>query len=285
LAGYRGIVLTQAWAGTYATELLAFMGAEVIQLETHTRLDSWRGAPDSPMPAAVADREHARHPWNCSPQFNSVNLNKQCDLSEPLGDLSRGIARYRENTGFDFEARDVIYQSVRFCIFTPTSVCFLCAKPPPGLNLVQYQSWNLVYGRIPLQLIAELEGVEIEPPELPEPRDSRHAPVFDALIDLLGADDYRFDTARRVAEVARQIDRRGARLEEQDLEEAAALLGGRPSDWRDADARLEARAVAAGEDERAALLRFLVRRSARREALLGAAMRELVGARAQSIRL
>lgn len=32
LAGYRGIVLTQAWAGTYATELLAFMGAEVIQL-------------------------------------------------------------------------------------------------------------------------------------------------------------------------------------------------------------------------------------------------------------
>ncbi len=207
------------------------------------------------------------------------------DLSEPLGDLSRGIARYRENTGFAFEARDVVYQAVRFCIFTPMSVCFLCAKPPPGLNLAQYESWNLVYGRVPLQLIAELEGIAIDPPELPEPRDSRHAPVLDALVDLLGADDYRFDTARRVAEYAREIDRRGERLEEQDQDEAGALLGQRPTDWRDADARLEALALEGGEDDRAGLLRFLVRRHQRREALLGAAMRELVDARAQSIRL
>ncbi|ETX06120.1 MAG: hypothetical protein ETSY2_19000, partial [Candidatus Entotheonella gemina] len=88
LAGYRGIVLTQAWAGTFATELLAFMGAEVIQLETHTRLDSWRGTPESPMPAALNGRETAQHPWNCNPNFNSVNLNKQSitlDLSHPEG--------------------------------------------------------------------------------------------------------------------------------------------------------------------------------------------------------
>jgi aminoglycoside phosphotransferase (APT) family kinase protein len=207
------------------------------------------------------------------------------DLSEPLGDLSRGIARYRERTGESFERRDVLYQSVRFCIFTPMSVCFLCAQPPPGLNLAQYQSWNLVYERIPLQLIAELEGIEIEAPELPEPRDHRHTPVLDALVDLLGADDYRFDTARRVAEYAREIDRRGARLEEQDFEEAAMLLGSQPADWRDADAQLEARALEAGPGERAGLLRFLVRRGLRQEALLGPALRELEGARAQSIRL
>jgi hypothetical protein len=207
------------------------------------------------------------------------------DLSEPLGDLSRGIARYRERTGFEFSQRDVLYQGVRFCIFTPMSVCFLCAKPPPGLNLAQYESWNLVYGRIPLQLIAELEGVDIEAPELPAAGDSRHAPVLDALVGMLPRDDYRTDTARRVAEWVREIDRRGARLEEQDQEEAAALLDRRPTDWRDADAALEALAVGAGPDARPALLRFLVRRSLRREALLGAAMRELQGAAAQPIRL
>ncbi len=94
LSGYRGIVLTQAWAGTFATELLAFMGADVIQLETHTRLDSWRGAPDSPMPSALDGRTSARHPWNCNPNFNSVNLNKQ---SITL-DLSRaeGIAIFKQ---------------------------------------------------------------------------------------------------------------------------------------------------------------------------------------------
>jgi len=211
------------------------------------------------------------------------------DLSEPLGDLSRGIARYRERTGLDFGRRDVLFQAVRFCIFTPMSVCFLCAVPPPGLNLAQYESWNLVYGRIPLQLIAELEGVEIEPPALPAPRDHRHATVFDALLGMLraagGADAYAFDTARRVAEYAREIDRRGARLEAEDLDEAGALLGRRPADWREADARLEARAVSAGPGERPALLRFLVRRSLRREALLGPALRELEGAAAQRIEL
>ena len=109
LAGYRGIVLTQAWAGTYATELLALIGAEVIQLETHTRLDSWRGTPDSPMPAAVADREHARHPWNCSPQFNSVNLNKQSitlDLSRPEGvDIFKQLIPHADFVAENFSPR------------------------------------------------------------------------------------------------------------------------------------------------------------------------------------
>jgi aminoglycoside phosphotransferase (APT) family kinase protein len=211
------------------------------------------------------------------------------DLSEPLGDLSRGIAHYRERTGDDFESRDVLYQAVRFCIFTPMAVCWLCAAPPPGLNLVQYEAWNLVYGRVPLELIAQIEGVEIDPPELPEPREHRHSVVLDYLVSELaapgGADAYRLDTARRVAEYVREIDRRGARLEQQDQDEAGALLGRRPASWREADAEIERRAISGGRAERPALLRFLVRRSLRREALLGAAIRELAGARAQTIQL
>jgi aminoglycoside phosphotransferase (APT) family kinase protein len=211
------------------------------------------------------------------------------DLSEPLGDLSRGIAHYRERTGDDFETHDVLYQAVRFCIFTPMATCWLCAAPPPGLNLVQYEAWNQVYGRIPLELIAQIEGVEIEAPELPAPRDSRFGIVLDTLVDQLaapgGADAYRLDTARRIAEYVREVDRRGARLEEQDQAEAAELLGRRPASWREVDAELERRAISAGRAERAPLLRFLVRRALRREALLGAAIRELAGARAQTIEL
>lgn len=88
LAGYRGLVLTQAWAGTYATQMLAMLGADVIQLETRTRLDSWRGTYRNPMPRGLAGRPTARHPWNCNPLYNSVNLNKRCitvDLSREEG--------------------------------------------------------------------------------------------------------------------------------------------------------------------------------------------------------
>ena len=78
LNGFRGLVLTQAWAGTYATELLALMGAEVIQLEVRGRLDSWRGTYQNPIPKELKDMPSAQHAWNCSPLYNSVNLNKQC---------------------------------------------------------------------------------------------------------------------------------------------------------------------------------------------------------------
>ena len=42
LEGVCAIVLTHAWAGTFATELLALSGAEVIQIEARRRPDGWR---------------------------------------------------------------------------------------------------------------------------------------------------------------------------------------------------------------------------------------------------
>ncbi|MBT5809472.1 MAG: CoA transferase, partial [Rhodospirillaceae bacterium] len=88
LAGYRGVVLTQAWAGTLATQLLSSMGAEIIQVEARTRFDSWRGTYETPMPVALRDQPSAQHPWNCNPLFNSVNLGKESvtlELSTPEG--------------------------------------------------------------------------------------------------------------------------------------------------------------------------------------------------------
>jgi crotonobetainyl-CoA:carnitine CoA-transferase CaiB-like acyl-CoA transferase len=88
LAGYRGLVLTQAWAGAFCTELLGMMGAEIIQIEVRKRPDSWRGAYDAPLASRVAGLATAVHPWNCSGLFNAVNLNKQSitlDLATPEG--------------------------------------------------------------------------------------------------------------------------------------------------------------------------------------------------------
>ena len=120
LSGFRGLVLTQAWAGTYATQLLALLGAEVIQVEGRARIDGWRGSFRNPVPKLLADVPTARRPWNCSPMFNSVNLNKQgitLDLSEPDGvALFKGLVahvdfvaenfspRVMGNLGIDYEA-------------------------------------------------------------------------------------------------------------------------------------------------------------------------------------
>lgn len=105
LAGFRGLVLTQAWAGTYATELLGLLGAEVIQLEVRKRLDSWRGTYQNPIPKQLDDEPTAEHAWNLSPLYNSVNLNKQC-ITVDL-DTEAGAALFREMVGqVDFVAEN-----------------------------------------------------------------------------------------------------------------------------------------------------------------------------------
>ena len=74
LAGVRVHALTHAWIGTFCTELLAFFGAEVIQVETHRRLDTFRSRYALP---------GAAQPWNCAP-FNALNLNKLGITPGPL---------------------------------------------------------------------------------------------------------------------------------------------------------------------------------------------------------
>ena len=91
------------------------------------------------------------------------------------------------------------------------------------------------------------------------------------------------DTALRVAQYLREVDRRGARLLEQDLEEAARLLGRRPRSRPEADAALEELVETAASDRRAELIRYLYRRTLREEALLRPAMRELMDVEFQRI--
>ena len=109
LDGIRGIVLTQAWAGTYCTELLAMAGADVIQLEVRKRPDSWRGSYTAPMASAVGAVETAEHPWNVAAAFNSVNLGKRSftvDLSQPEGlEIFRALVAYADVVAENFSPR------------------------------------------------------------------------------------------------------------------------------------------------------------------------------------
>ena len=213
------------------------------------------------------------------------------DTSEPLGDLSRGYRRYAELTGEPIDASALHFHTVRFALNTPLAVAPLCADPPPGFNLAQYLSWYLVYGRLPLEVIAEVEGIALDPPPAQAAAETAHASRFgvahDTLVALLesGERSYATDTALRVAQYVREIDRHGARVAAQDADELAALLGRRIHDPWEADAALEARVAAADRYETATIVRYLHRRTLRHESLLRPAMRELADARFQKIRL
>ena len=80
LEGIRITDVTNSWAGPYAMQLMASMGAEVIKVDSIQRLDPWRGAG-----TAIMDIEK---PWERSPGFNSDNTDKlgiTLDLTRPKG--------------------------------------------------------------------------------------------------------------------------------------------------------------------------------------------------------
>jgi crotonobetainyl-CoA:carnitine CoA-transferase CaiB-like acyl-CoA transferase len=102
----RIIDLTQAWAGSYALQLLADFGAEVIKIESRSRPDPWRGGFEGHrgLNAYPVDGPGER-PYNRSYLANSVNRNKYAitlDLASNEGrelflELVRGADVVSEN--------------------------------------------------------------------------------------------------------------------------------------------------------------------------------------------
>lgn len=87
LKGLRVLGFTQAWAGTFGTELLALLGADVVQVESPTRPDIWRGS-GAPVPPAVRRPDIEQSRLNTSGLYNSVNMNKRAmtlDMRHPRG--------------------------------------------------------------------------------------------------------------------------------------------------------------------------------------------------------
>ena len=81
LHNVRVVDLTRAWAGPYATSLLADMGAEVIKIESKVYADIFR-AQSSELDLSSS------HPEETSPWFHTINRNKlslSLNLSDPQG--------------------------------------------------------------------------------------------------------------------------------------------------------------------------------------------------------
>jgi aminoglycoside phosphotransferase (APT) family kinase protein len=207
-------------------------------------------------------------------------------LSEPLGDLRRALRRYEQQMGEPADLRAIDYHTVRFGLATPMSVAHVVADPPPGTALVQYQAWYAVYGRLCVEVMAHMEGVELEPLSPPEPAPTRATPAHTALLGLIDAgrdaDPFRafqIANARRIAHWTARADLYGPALEAADLDEVGAILGRRPASWIEGDAALERLVQNAGPERDAELIRYFQRRCLRHEALLAGALEELEGAR------
>ncbi len=205
------------------------------------------------------------------------------DVNEPLGDLKRALARYEGHTGEKMDIAAIDYHTIRFGWVNPMCIARLCQHPPVSTNYVQYLMWYVVYSRCSLEVLARLEGIELEPPPLPDAQPTPRAPAIGHLIDALdpqgGGDDpdrtYELDRLYRVAQYLEQADRYGAALDSDNLDDMAKILGHRAPDWHSGEVDLERFVLEAGSEHDPELVRFFHRRMLRQEALLRPALREL----------
>ena len=89
LEGFRVLDFSWVWAGPYATMILGDLGAEVIKIEGHRRMDLTRRS----YPWPLEDAAPYKLPHNQGMGYNSLNMNKKSltlDLSRPEG---KGLAR------------------------------------------------------------------------------------------------------------------------------------------------------------------------------------------------
>jgi hypothetical protein len=205
-------------------------------------------------------------------------------LSEPLGDLRRALRRYEEVTGEPIDRAALDFHTVQWTLCTPMSCSRIVHDPPPGSDPVLYLEWYVGLGRVALQIVAQRLGVDIGTVAAPTPRSSSRSVARTALVDALvdlpgvlagstgdGPDDFgrwRISTIERLARYLRDVDERGAALDEEDAAEAAALLGARPAGWAETEAALVDLVRAAGPERDAELVRFFARRLERQWSLI-----------------
>ena len=143
----RAVVLTQAWSGAYTTKLLADMGAEVIQIESLTRIDPWRGGFPSRLTGTYPNGEPGERPYDRNAAFNSVNTSKlgiTLDLNTAEGKdiflklvsladmvVENFSARVITNFGLDYPVLRSVNPSV-IMLRTPTYGCYGPYSMYPG---------------------------------------------------------------------------------------------------------------------------------------------------------
>lgn len=188
--------------------------------------------------------------------------------TEPLGaDPNHLVRHYARTTGMEIDQKAFSYHTATFMLASSMTLAAPMANPGPVDMQYEYIVWDILCRRALLWAIAEHMDVTIPTSAPSEPADSRSRIVW----EILEATVARIDTGnselgendRCSAEKLVKWARAEAAMRQEhgaaDLDRAAAFLGYRPADWREADAAVENFVQTAGPDHDAILLDYFAR--------------------------
>ena len=196
----------------------------------------------------------------------------------PTGSLRGPITLYEKISGRPLDWQALCFYTVMSMLLTPMGVSIIMQRPSAHIEpAFPSFGWNATLRRGLTDALAEANGIEIEPPQLPEPAVPEWPALVDYLVEYLDVkcapvetdDAGRFEISAATA-IARAVQREsnlGAELLDADLRDMGKVLGRRPTDRDDGLAKLT-ELVADGPADRLDELVWLFARTERRREFL-----------------
>jgi aminoglycoside phosphotransferase (APT) family kinase protein len=163
-------------------------------------------------------------------------------LGAPVDDL---MHRYAELTGAAVDLNALSYHTAVFSLTAVMTLAGPLRDPKTQLQL-EYLIWDLTTRRGVLWAMAECMGVTIRLGVLPDANPSRNAVlsrVLDQTINRIvphtQQERYQHDSAQILRQWLQSVDARGPQLAEQEMAHVSRIIGFRPANWMEADAKLE----------------------------------------------
>lgn len=231
---------------------------------------------------AIVDWEYAH--WGC-PMEDLAEI-RQRDLLYPFGDMMTRFKTYEEHSGTKLDMELIYYYTVRSLVNTPLALIGPeLLYPQDHADIAERLAWNALFMRVTAEALAEAMAIDLsnEIVELPTPPPSDSTSrLYDTVLNDLQNEQipriedkyyaHRMRSTSYLFQHLRQLNRFGAEIERQELDEMGALLGQRPSSITEGNFKLEQRIREADNNIDEALIRYFYRYSRRKEFILGDAV-------------
>ena len=200
------------------------------------------------------------------------------------GDMARLYARYEELSGAPVDLPAIRWHHLAFTLSNQLAVGHALKEPTAASDLMTNLQWCCETNLFATEALADELGIDLPTVDVPPSRLSAAEPGHRHMVRALRArslddgstdDPFLRHELRTLFRLARHLQRRdeiGDAVAEADLDDLETLLGARPENWRDGEAKLEAFVLADTDgvhDE--ALVRLFHARNLRAQMLLGPA--------------
>lgn len=163
-----------------------------------------------------------------------------------FGDFEALYDHYAKHRGEPVDRRAIQYHHFVFTLSNQLAFHAALADPPPGSDYMTNRQWCAETNIYAMEALAEILGIELEPPAMPHAHVSRAAVGHRHLVDWLRSfqidDEYTQHQVRIFFRLARHLarsDEIGEAVDQADLDDLEPLLGFRPATWQEGDEALE----------------------------------------------